>query len=570
MPPGPDWDLPAVRMAVFSCSGGASRDPRTGGSRRKDDPTVEMADTVNGRRPVPVCQLWLLVLSAGLLAVTDPARATAVDPAVPDVVIEGRGFGHGVGMSQEGAYAMALAGAGLEEILQTFYPGTSLGRRGGPVHVALLDRPASSVVVSLATGGSVHEGEGADHSPGFPIDVRPGGSLRISSGGGHLRVSPLDGASIAARPAAAAAAAPPSGAAPSTPTTVPTLLGIIPVLPAPTTSAPTTTTVPPPAPAEPDWPSEPRTQRALTVLPNRGGSVGLPELGRIYRGSLEARSGAGGVQVLNTLDVEEYIRGMGEVLDGSWPTAALQAQAVAARTYAMNAMAAGRPLCSSQQCQVYLGQTAEYAAMNRAVAATQGQVLMYRGSLAEAVYSANTGGVTATPEEGFGMTGATYPYLVSSPHRTNDPQAWEVRFPLETMSARLRYPGRPSGVTVSRTGPSGRALEITFSGDAGPYAVPGHRVMTDLSLRSSLFTLRIEGGPQPDEPAEGAAAAPPPAGVRARPVAFEAGGVGPRPLGRAPWTALATLLLAGWAVAMRRHLPHARGRTGDRSKTSAV
>jgi stage II sporulation protein D len=283
---------------------------------------------------------------------------------------------------------------------------------------------------------------------------------------------------------------------------------------------------------------------------------------------VEAISGAGGLQLVNTLDVEEYIRGMGEVLDGSWPTAALQAQAVAARTYAMDAMADGRSLCSSQQCQVYLGQTAEYGAMNRAVAATRGQVLMYRGSLAEAVYSANSGGVTATPEEGFGMTGVDYPYLISSPHRTNDPQTWEVRLPLESMSARLRYPGRSSGVIVSRTGPSGRALEITFSGEAGPYAVPGHRFMTELSLRSSLFTLRIEGGPQPPEPANGAVGAPPPGGVRARPVAFEAGGVGPRPLGRAHWAAVATLLLAGWSVAMHRHLPHDRSRTSDRSKTS--
>lgn len=42
------------------------------------------------------------------------------------VVIVGSGHGHGVGMSQWGAQAMAKRGAGYREILATFYPGTRL------------------------------------------------------------------------------------------------------------------------------------------------------------------------------------------------------------------------------------------------------------------------------------------------------------------------------------------------------------------------------------------------------------------------------------------------------------
>ena len=46
-----------------------------------------------------------------------------------DVVFVGSGHGHGVGMSQWGAQAMAQQGAGYREILQAFYPGTTLARR---------------------------------------------------------------------------------------------------------------------------------------------------------------------------------------------------------------------------------------------------------------------------------------------------------------------------------------------------------------------------------------------------------------------------------------------------------
>ena len=58
------------------------------------------------------------------------------------LVIEGRGFGHGVGMAQDGAYWMGRAGASTEEILGHFYPGTGIGRATGSVRVAVHTTPA--------------------------------------------------------------------------------------------------------------------------------------------------------------------------------------------------------------------------------------------------------------------------------------------------------------------------------------------------------------------------------------------------------------------------------------------
>jgi stage II sporulation protein D len=55
---------------------------------------------------------------------TSPARPTP-QPAL-ELVVEGRGFGHGVGMSQWGAYAMALQGRSYDQILRHYYRGVEL------------------------------------------------------------------------------------------------------------------------------------------------------------------------------------------------------------------------------------------------------------------------------------------------------------------------------------------------------------------------------------------------------------------------------------------------------------
>src|SRR3990170_430682 len=87
-----------------------------------------------------------LLVSAALLAIlgivagslptpavaADPAMATASVPAGTTpvgstVTIHGRGYGHGVGMSQHGARGRALAGATSTEILAHYYRGATLG-----------------------------------------------------------------------------------------------------------------------------------------------------------------------------------------------------------------------------------------------------------------------------------------------------------------------------------------------------------------------------------------------------------------------------------------------------------
>ncbi len=480
----------------------------------------------------------------------------------PVLVIEGRGFGHGVGMAQDGAYAMALAGSTAPAILSHFYPGTAIARRTATVRVGVLDAPGS-VLVALPGGGEVRDAPSGAQSPGFPVTVSPGGSVRLSFDGAKYKVTALSGAAVSTVVPA------PSPAPATVPTTVPvaattstTALNLLdPLLSAlvPTTVPPSTVAPPVTTAAAGAAAKEAVSGRALWAVPRADSVVALPEAGRSYRGTIIAAGAGRGLQLTNELDVEQYLRGMGE-MPASWPAAALQAQAIAARTFAIRAAAAGRTLCDDQQCQVYIGAGNETAATTAAAAATRGQVLTYRGALAETVYSASAGGMSATAEEGFGPGSPDLPYLTPVTYTAVDPQLWAMTLPLQEAGARFGYRGEVVSARVSRTGPSGRPLEITFEGPNGALAVDAHRFWAELKLRSTMFTLRTESS----APAvvDGAPLATRLAGTPLFPgddpvVAGAASG--PQALGRAPWVGLATLLLVSWATfadrATRRRRP---------------
>jgi SpoIID/LytB domain protein len=178
---------------------------------------------------------------------------------------------------------------------------------------------------------------------------------------------------------------------------------------------------------------------------------------------------------------------MGEV-PSSWPQPAIQAQTIAARTYALRAMAVSGELCDSDRCQVYVGASKESAGQSAAVDATTGQVITYGGALATAVYSADAGGFTANTFEGFGTPDGAYPYLTNRQYDTPDPLPWHVDVALADLGRRFGYGGTVTGVRITQQGPSGRAMEVTLDGDAGPLAIGGRQFSSRLGLRSTLFT----------------------------------------------------------------------------------
>jgi SpoIID/LytB domain protein len=439
---------------------------------------------------------WLIGFCA-LSTVATPALAVEpVAGSIPAIQVDGRGFGHGVGMAQDGALAMGAAGANVRQILGQFYPGTTIGKASGAVRVPVLT--ANSVELTFPDGGEVR-GYPAANSPPMtqPLKVPPGGTALVYRDGDGTRVKTTGPAApppttSTSTPAPATSTTRPPAPTPTT-TTSTTLIQIPQGRDIGTQAVGATTTSPAPAPttttsakAQP----VPLFSGVVTAAPTGDGRIGVTPRGHRYRGTIEMAPVPGAVRFVNQVPLETYLRGMGEVRNPKWPASSLQSQAIAARTYAMRAMAAGGELCDTQRCQVYLGSDAEYAAMDKAVAATAGQVLLWGKSLASAVYSANGGGHSASREEGFGQTGPSYPYLRAAPYPTNDPAPWSVTIALRDVATRLKYGGQVTGVEVTTRGASGRATQLLLHGSKGDVSVTGLAFDAALGLQSTLFTLR--------------------------------------------------------------------------------
>lgn len=105
------------------------------------------------------------------------------------------------------------------------------------------------------------------------------------------------------------------------------------------------------------------------------------------------------------ISLEEYLYGLGE-MPSDWPMDALKAQAVAARSYALNYTQGGRTICTDQRCQVYIGH-AKGGRWNQAVDETCGEYLTYDGSPIPAWYASTAGGFIRSSGD---VWGSSRPY----------------------------------------------------------------------------------------------------------------------------------------------------------------
>lgn len=140
--------------------------------------------------------------------------------------------------------------------------------------------------------------------------------------------------------------------------------------------------------------------------------------GRIYRGRLRIMANSDGWEVINVVDLEQYVAGViGWEMIASWPVEALKAQAVASRTYALFTIeenrASGRnwDLDDTTRFQVYGGvgpadkpnQWRETSKVLQARAETSGEVLTYHGKGFKAFFHSTSGGHTVDPQIGLGV-----------------------------------------------------------------------------------------------------------------------------------------------------------------------
>jgi len=142
--------------------------------------------------------------------------------------------------------------------------------------------------------------------------------------------------------------------------------------------------------------------------------------GRPYRGDVTIRIGARGLVVVNRVSLEDYLRGVVPLEIGRRTPeerAAVEAQAIAARSYALAHLRTDAPrgydLASTVSDQVYGGVSAETALSDDAVQRTRAQVLTFNGRVIAAPYSANCGGRTAAAGEVWREGDASYLASVS-------------------------------------------------------------------------------------------------------------------------------------------------------------
>lgn len=122
---------------------------------------------------------------------------------------------------------------------------------------------------------------------------------------------------------------------------------------------------------------------------------------KLFPGSLYLQPNAyGSYSLVNLVGLETYLRGVLPYEIGTKaPEAALEAQAIIARTYALRNIhrfaVDNYQLCADTHCQVYDGLNGASKKTDQAIASTRGQVLTYNNELVDALYSSTTGGVTA-------------------------------------------------------------------------------------------------------------------------------------------------------------------------------
>ena len=214
-----------------------------------------------------------------------------------------------------------------------------------------------------------------------------------------------------------------------------------------------------------------------------------------YRGVLRSVK----KDTVNVLPLDKYLQGVvPQEVPALWEPQAVQAQAVAARTYAAyeraHPIASHYQICDTTSCQVYGGASAEHPAATAAIKASKGEVLLYAGAPAFTQFSASSGGWTSA---------GSAPYLVAKqdPYdgwSGNPHSAWqtvvsdgtvEKAFPGIGNLTRIQFSGRDGNGEWG-----GRVDTVTLTGSAGSKAVSGEDFRFLLGLRSEWVNLTVTAG----------------------------------------------------------------------------
>src|SRR3954447_10930149 len=395
-----------------------------------------------------------------------PVSVHEVYPVPPSAAftLDGHGYGHGHGMSQFGAYGAALKGLTYQQIVGFYYPHTTLTSAANrTVRVLLGGAQSSPLTVEPRTGVATTVATSVAGVASCTLPTSFNGTSTVQ----RWRVRLLS-------------------------TTTGTRLRLQKTIDG------TKWTVANLPKCDQAW-SAPLNG---SVTFSTGGYVRYVSGSTVkrYRGAMRAAFTGSAIYPLAVVPMESYLRAVvPSEMPSSWSDPALQAQAVAARTYATYVVHHPHPgaaayfdLYADTRDQMYTGMSAEVTSTNDAIAATAGKVL--QDSLGHAVlaqFSSSSGGWT---------TDGSQPYLVAQkdpydglPQVSWSPHSW--RTTLSAASIRSAFPSVGTVTSVVVTGRDGngewggRVTSLTVHGSSGSTTVSGTSFRSIFGLRSEWFRV---------------------------------------------------------------------------------
>jgi len=221
-----------------------------------------------------------------------------------------------------------------------------------------------------------------------------------------------------------------------------------------------------------------------------------------YRGWLRIYPSSQGFNVINVINVEQYLRGVLKMeVNPAWQMEALKAQAVVARTYALRNKgkhsSQGFDLCALPHCQAYRGINAEDPKLDKAITSTKGLVLYYGSGLAVTPYHSDSGGYTANVWD---VWSGKIPYLKAQkePFSYISPYSnWSAVISLDELGSKLRKNGINLGkiqrVSIAKRDEGGRAVSILIEGTGGKKIIKASKfrmIAGSNKIRSTNFEIK--------------------------------------------------------------------------------
>ena len=223
---------------------------------------------------------------------------------------------------------------------------------------------------------------------------------------------------------------------------------------------------------------------------------------RYYGGFEYQRVTGGNLNVINVVNIDDYVKCVIPYeMSSSWPSEALKVQSVCARTFAVSRKihaSQGFDVCTTTDCQTYLGTSECTQHSDAAVDATAGEYLYYNGELVrEAVYYSANGGASEDCKNVWGsevayLKGKEDPYEQYVADRA-EKYTWTTTYTASELTALLKSRGVDIGTVknlyVSKFTDTGNVYEITFVGSKGTKTYQRENCRTILNLRSMRFRI---------------------------------------------------------------------------------